>query len=215
MSTETDRGRRARSSSGCPSRRSWSRASCSRTASPRTKDIEIGMMAGAGILPGPFTRADEQGLDEVLAALERAEAEWGENFAPPKILRRLVGQGRLGQEVGPGVLPLPAAGRGPVARDDRARDPRRHRHLLAQPAACQPAVARGDQASWPSSGRRSTASCACSCSRRRTSSRSRRARTSRSSRRWTPPRRARQLLRRGARVHDAAWRSRPPSRSRR
>ena len=43
------------------------------------KDIEIGMMMGAGILPGPFARADEQGLDEVLAALERAESEWGES----------------------------------------------------------------------------------------------------------------------------------------
>ena len=60
------------------------------------KDIEIGMMAGAGILPGPFTRADEQGLDDLLQALERAQAEWGENYAPPKILKRLVAQGRLG-----------------------------------------------------------------------------------------------------------------------
>src|SRR5881397_1158151 len=69
------------------------------------KDIEIGMMMGAGILPGPFTRADEQGLDEVLAALERAEHEWGENFAPPLILRRLVNQGRLGKKSGQGFFP--------------------------------------------------------------------------------------------------------------
>src|SRR5947208_16677535 len=68
------------------------------------KDIEIGMMAGAGILPGPFTRADEQGLDEVLAALERAEQEWGEGYAPPKILKRLVGQGRLGKKSGKGFF---------------------------------------------------------------------------------------------------------------
>src|SRR3954454_16987713 len=65
------------------------------------------MMAGAGILPGPFTRADEQGLDDVLAALERAEAEWGENYAPPKILKRLVGQGRLGKKSGQGFFPYP------------------------------------------------------------------------------------------------------------
>jgi enoyl-CoA hydratase/3-hydroxyacyl-CoA dehydrogenase len=71
------------------------------------KDIEIGMMAGAGILPGPFTRADDQGLDEVLAALERAEREWGENFAPPLILRRLVNQGRLGKKAGQGFFPYP------------------------------------------------------------------------------------------------------------
>jgi enoyl-CoA hydratase / 3-hydroxyacyl-CoA dehydrogenase len=71
------------------------------------KDIEIGMMAGAGILPGPFSRADDQGLDEVLAALERAEQEWGENFAPPQILRRLVAQGRLGKKSGQGFFPYP------------------------------------------------------------------------------------------------------------
>ena len=71
------------------------------------KDIEIGMMMGAGILPGPFSRADEQGLDEVLAALERAEHEWGENFAPPLLLRRLVNQGRLGKKSGQGFFPYP------------------------------------------------------------------------------------------------------------
>jgi enoyl-CoA hydratase/3-hydroxyacyl-CoA dehydrogenase len=71
------------------------------------KDIEIGMMAGAGILPGPFTRADDQGLDEVVAALERAQHEWGENFAPPRILRRLVNQGRLGKKSGQGFFPYP------------------------------------------------------------------------------------------------------------
>src|ERR671916_3126678 len=71
------------------------------------KDIDIGMMMGAGILPGPFQRADDQGLDEVLAALERAEGEWGEHFAPPLILRRLVAQGRLGKKSGQGFFPYP------------------------------------------------------------------------------------------------------------
>jgi enoyl-CoA hydratase/3-hydroxyacyl-CoA dehydrogenase len=71
------------------------------------KDIEVGMMMGAGILPGPFSRADEQGLDEVLAALERAQAEWGENYAPPLVLRRLVAQGRLGKKSGQGFFPYP------------------------------------------------------------------------------------------------------------
>jgi enoyl-CoA hydratase/3-hydroxyacyl-CoA dehydrogenase len=71
------------------------------------KDIEIGMMTGAGILPGPFSRADERGLDDMLVALERAEAEWGENFAPPTILRRLVAQGRLGRKTGQGFFPYP------------------------------------------------------------------------------------------------------------
>jgi enoyl-CoA hydratase/3-hydroxyacyl-CoA dehydrogenase len=71
------------------------------------KDIEIGMMAGAGIVPGPFARADEQGLDDVLEALERAEREWGDAFAAPKILRRLVAQGRLGRKSGQGFFPYP------------------------------------------------------------------------------------------------------------
>ncbi len=71
------------------------------------KDIEIGMMMGAGILPGPFARADAQGLDDVLEALERASREWGENFEPPLILRRLVAQGRLGQKSGQGFFPYP------------------------------------------------------------------------------------------------------------
>jgi enoyl-CoA hydratase/3-hydroxyacyl-CoA dehydrogenase len=73
------------------------------------KDIDIGMMAGAGIIPGPFARADEQGLDEALAALERAQAEWGDGFEPPKILRRLVNQGRLGKKSGQGFFPYPQA----------------------------------------------------------------------------------------------------------
>jgi enoyl-CoA hydratase / 3-hydroxyacyl-CoA dehydrogenase len=71
------------------------------------KDIETGMMTGAGILPGPFARADERGLDETLQALERAESEWGEHFAPPTILRRLVAQGRLGRKSGQGFFPYP------------------------------------------------------------------------------------------------------------
>jgi enoyl-CoA hydratase/3-hydroxyacyl-CoA dehydrogenase len=71
------------------------------------KDIETGMMMGAGILPGPFARADEAGLDEMLASLERAAEEWGENFAPPTILRRLVAQGRLGKKAGQGFFPYP------------------------------------------------------------------------------------------------------------
>src|SRR3954469_6591372 len=72
-----------------------------------TKDIETGMMMGAGILPGPFARADERGLDDVLQALERAEQEWGPAFAPPLLLRRLVNQGRLGKKSGQGFFPYP------------------------------------------------------------------------------------------------------------
>jgi enoyl-CoA hydratase/3-hydroxyacyl-CoA dehydrogenase len=92
-----------------------------------SKDIDLGMMAGAGIIPPPFARADATGLDEVLARLERAEADWGEHYAPPAILHRLVNQGRLGVKTGQGFFPYarPDAGwddgpvklerRGPVA----------------------------------------------------------------------------------------------------
>jgi enoyl-CoA hydratase/3-hydroxyacyl-CoA dehydrogenase len=69
------------------------------------KDIDLGMMAGAGVIPPPFARADQIGLDEVLARLERASADWGERFEPPAILRRLVAQGRLGVKSGQGFFP--------------------------------------------------------------------------------------------------------------
>ena len=71
------------------------------------RDIDLGMMMGTGMIPGPFVRADLRGLDDVLAALERAEEEWGEHFEPPLILRRLVAQGRLGQKSGQGFYPYP------------------------------------------------------------------------------------------------------------
>src|SRR5687768_9048663 len=71
------------------------------------KDIEIGMMMGAGILPGPFSRADEAGLDSILERLEHAQRDWGDAFEPPTILRRLVAQGRLGKKAGQGFFPYP------------------------------------------------------------------------------------------------------------
>src|SRR5436190_1920819 len=71
------------------------------------KDIEVGMMMGAGVLPGPFARADEQGLDTLLESLERARTEWGDAFAPPVVLRRLVAQGRLGKKTGQGFFAYP------------------------------------------------------------------------------------------------------------
>ncbi len=71
------------------------------------KDIDLGMMAGAGIIPPPFARADRIGLDEVLAKLEHSAQQWGESFEPPTILRRLVAQGRLGVKTGQGFFPYP------------------------------------------------------------------------------------------------------------
>jgi enoyl-CoA hydratase/carnithine racemase len=71
------------------------------------RDVDLGMMMGTGMIPGPFARADLRGLDDVLAALERAREEWGEAFEPPLILRRLVAQGRLGAKSGQGFYPYP------------------------------------------------------------------------------------------------------------
>jgi enoyl-CoA hydratase / 3-hydroxyacyl-CoA dehydrogenase len=68
------------------------------------RDIDLGMMAGAGLIPPPFARADQTGLDVVLEQLERAADEWGEQFAAPLILRRLVAQGRLGAKSGQGFF---------------------------------------------------------------------------------------------------------------
>ena len=71
------------------------------------RDIDAGMAAGAGFDPPPLAGADRDGLDVTLARLQRAEQEWGEDFAPPAILRRLVNQGRLGVGAGQGFFPYP------------------------------------------------------------------------------------------------------------
>jgi enoyl-CoA hydratase/3-hydroxyacyl-CoA dehydrogenase len=76
------------------------------------RDIDFGMMAGAGLDPRrgllpPFMKADSEGLDTVLERMENARERYGERFAPPTILRRLVAQGRLGQKSGQGFYAYP------------------------------------------------------------------------------------------------------------
>jgi enoyl-CoA hydratase/3-hydroxyacyl-CoA dehydrogenase len=76
------------------------------------RDIDFGLMSGAGLDPRkglmpPFLRADADGLDAVLARLERAAERHGERFAPPTVLRRLVAQGRLGPAAGQGFYAYP------------------------------------------------------------------------------------------------------------
>jgi len=76
------------------------------------RDIDFGMMAGAGLDPRrgllpPFMKADVEGLDNILERMEDAQEKWGERFAPPTILRRLVAQGRLGQKSGQGFYAYP------------------------------------------------------------------------------------------------------------
>ncbi len=76
------------------------------------RDIDFGMMAGAGLDPRrglmpPFMKADSEGLDTVLERMENAQERYGERFTPPTILRRLVAQGRLGQKTGQGFYAYP------------------------------------------------------------------------------------------------------------
>jgi enoyl-CoA hydratase/3-hydroxyacyl-CoA dehydrogenase len=76
------------------------------------RDIDFGMMAGAGLDPRrglmpPFMKADIEGLDSVLERLENAAERYGKRFAPPAILRRMVAQGRLGQKSGQGFYAYP------------------------------------------------------------------------------------------------------------
>src|SRR5947209_7969711 len=89
------------------------------------REIDLGMMAGARILPPPFQRADQQGLDTVLERLELAAERWGEAFEAPTVLRRLVAQGRLGVATGQGFYPYPRPDAGwedsPVKLETRGR----------------------------------------------------------------------------------------------
>jgi enoyl-CoA hydratase/3-hydroxyacyl-CoA dehydrogenase len=84
------------------------------------REIDLAM-AGAGGLRAPLASADAHGLLETFARLEHAAAQWGEAFAPPLLLRRLISQERLG---GPlqGFFPAPApeqGAEGPVKLERR------------------------------------------------------------------------------------------------
>jgi enoyl-CoA hydratase/3-hydroxyacyl-CoA dehydrogenase len=91
------------------------------------REIDLGMMAGAGLDPRrglfpPFWKADIEGLDTMLEKLEKYEASHGERFAPPRILKRLVAQGRLGLKSGQGFYAYPQAeGEGTVKLEKRGQ----------------------------------------------------------------------------------------------
>jgi enoyl-CoA hydratase/carnithine racemase len=116
------------------------------------REIDLGLMMGTGMVPGPFARADYRGLDDVLAALERAEGEWGEHFAPPLVLRRLVAQGRLGAKSGQGFYPYPQPETGyetAVVKLDRRGDDIAVLWLDNPPAnSIAPQVVEGLEAAW-------------------------------------------------------------------
>jgi enoyl-CoA hydratase/3-hydroxyacyl-CoA dehydrogenase len=84
------------------------------------RDIDVGMMAGAGLDPRrgllpPFWKADVEGLGTVLERTEQLQEKYGERFAPPVTLRRLVAQGRLGMAAGQGFYPYPQPDEGEQA----------------------------------------------------------------------------------------------------
>jgi enoyl-CoA hydratase/3-hydroxyacyl-CoA dehydrogenase len=76
------------------------------------REIDLGMMAGAGLDPRrglfpPFWKADLEGLDTILEKLEKYTDSHGERFTPPRTLKRLVAQGRLGLKSGQGFYAYP------------------------------------------------------------------------------------------------------------
>jgi enoyl-CoA hydratase/3-hydroxyacyl-CoA dehydrogenase len=89
------------------------------------REIDLGLMAGAGLDPGrglfpPFWKADLEGLDTMLEKLEKYSESHGERFDPPRTLKRLVAQGRLGLKAGHGFYAYPRGeGEGAVKLEKR------------------------------------------------------------------------------------------------
>ncbi len=76
------------------------------------REIDLGMMAGAGLDPRrglfpPFWKADIDGLDVTLEKLENLAERYPERFSVPRVLKRLVAQGRLGIAAGQGFYAYP------------------------------------------------------------------------------------------------------------
>ena len=89
------------------------------------REIDLGMMAGAGLDPRrglfpPFWKADLEGLDVMLEKLEKYAESHGERLAPPRTVKRLVAQGRLGLKSGQGFYAYPQGeGEGAVKLEKR------------------------------------------------------------------------------------------------
>ena len=72
------------------------------------RDIDLGMMIGHGHGPRAVrARRLPRARRRPGRAASAPRTEWGEHFAPPLILRRLVAQGRLGAKSGQGFYPYP------------------------------------------------------------------------------------------------------------
>ncbi len=81
------------------------------------REIDLGMMAGAGLDPRrglfpPFWKADIDGLDKALEKIESLAEKHPDRFSVPRVLKRLVAQGRLGLASGQGFYAYPQADEG-------------------------------------------------------------------------------------------------------
>ncbi len=72
------------------------------------EDIDTGARLGLSHPMGPLELADFIGLDVCLSVMEVLhDGIGGEQFAPPRVLRDLVADGRLGQKTGRGFYAYP------------------------------------------------------------------------------------------------------------
>ena len=71
------------------------------------EDIDKAMTLGYGHPMGPLKLTDLVGLDVRLGIAEHLATELGAAFTPPALLRRLVGEGRLGKKSGEGFYRWP------------------------------------------------------------------------------------------------------------
>ena len=104
------------------------------------RDIDVGMMTGAGLDPRkgllpPFWKADVEGLGTILERMESLEEKYGDRFAPPLLLKRLVAQGRLGLATGQGFYPYPQPDEGDQADTVKLETRGGRRHRLARQRA--------------------------------------------------------------------------------
>jgi enoyl-CoA hydratase/3-hydroxyacyl-CoA dehydrogenase len=81
------------------------------------REIDLGMMAGAGLDPRrglfpPFWKADIDGLDKALEKIENLAEKHPDRFTVPRVLKRLVAQGRTGLGSGQGFYAYPQADEG-------------------------------------------------------------------------------------------------------